>query len=445
MIPRLSPNYDGGDLQALLSPARPDAVGRLEAAFMEKTGHQGAVALKYGRTGLYLLLKALGAKNKKVIMPAYTCVVVAHAVVLSGNIPVFLDNAPGSFQPDPADYLQAIDSETVMIIPTHLFGIAEETRELTATVRQRFPHVFILQDCAHSFFCQDLDEVPVTTYGDGALFGMNISKLANTLRGGMLTLKDPQVAEAVRQVWRAEGGPPSFPLSLSLKARLYGLAAAFAFTPLGYEVVYQLTQKTTLLNSETQYYQSDQIDLPSDFLSPMFPIEAEMGLRSLRKWEQRIEQRRKLAQIYITELAAAHLPPEVLTLPSSQAGHTWSHFPILVPAIQRNAIKEALERQFRTEIGVIVDYSVPDLPAYQRLGAVPCPVATATVPRVLNLPLTFQESLWPDASANHKAKSIAHFLVNILSTGIVPESKSPDLLDETPSTHPHNASAHKIL
>lgn len=445
MIPRFSPNYDAKDLQTLLSPASSDAVERLEVAFMEQTGHQGAIALKYGRTGLYLLLKALGAKNKKVIMPAYTCVVVAHAVVLSGNIPVFLDNAPGAFQPDPMAYLQAIDSETVMIIPTHLFGIAEETRELIAAVRQQFPHVFILQDCAHSFFCQDRDAVPVTTYGDGALFGMNISKLANTIRGGMLTLRDPEVAAAVRHVWRAEAGHAPSSLSLSLKARLYGLAAGFAFMPPGYALVYQLTHKTTLLNSETQYYQSEQIDLPSDFLYPMLPVEAEIGLRSLQKWEHRVEKRRELAQIYLTELAATGLPSDVLTLPSNQAGHTWSHFPILVPAAQRNSVQKALETQFQVEIGVIVDYAIPDLVAYQNLGATPCPIASAAVPRVLNLPLTFQEGLWPKNSAPSKAQTLARFVLNNLPAEFYLQEQGSGQPDSPASTHFSTNSAPKIV
>ena len=419
MIPRFSPNYHRAELQQLLSVSRPDAVSRLERVFMARTGHDAAIALKYGRTGLYLLLKALGARNKKVILPAYTCVVVAHAVVLSGNIPVFLDNASNSFQPDPMDYLGAIDDETAMIIPTHLFGIAEETRELVARVREAFPHVFILQDCAHSFFCDDSSGLPVTTAGDGALFGMNISKLANTIRGGMLTLRDAQLAEFVREVWQVESGHSFHDPLLSLKARLYGLAAAFAFTAPGYELVYQLTHKTSFLNSETRYYQSNSIDLPSDFLHPMLPIEAEIGLRSIQKWDDRIARRREIANVYLKQFTAAGLPPDILFLPKISAGNTWSHFPILVPTKQRPSLKHLLEQQFRTEIGVIVDYAIPDLLAYQALSATPCPKASSAVPRVLNLPLTLGEGLWGSRNANVKTVAIADTIVKTLNRAII--------------------------
>ena len=92
MIPRFSPNYSVPDLFQCFRPSRENANALLEAEFILRTGHNQAILFRYGRSGIYFLLKALGAQGKKVILPAYTCVVVAHAVQLSGNIPVFLDN-----------------------------------------------------------------------------------------------------------------------------------------------------------------------------------------------------------------------------------------------------------------------------------------------------------------------------------------------------------------
>src|SRR5690606_16134990 len=105
MIPRFSPDYRSRQMWQCLLPSRKNAVEELETLFRERTGHSAALTFRYGRTGLYFLLKALGASGKKVILPAYTCVVMAHAVALSGNKPVFLDNRKGKFQPDPNDYL----------------------------------------------------------------------------------------------------------------------------------------------------------------------------------------------------------------------------------------------------------------------------------------------------------------------------------------------------
>ncbi|MEZ4273004.1 MAG: DegT/DnrJ/EryC1/StrS family aminotransferase [Myxococcota bacterium] len=325
MIPRFSPNYDQRDLRLCLQKAPGGATQALERAFCERTGHPEAIAFRYGRSALYHLLKALGHQGKKVILPAYTCVVVAHAVVRSGNIPVFLDCAQGRCQPHPMDYLRAIDAETVMIVPTHLYGVAEETRDLYQQVKEAHPGVFVLQDCAHSFFAETLDTAPVHRHADGCLYGMNISKLVNSVRGGMLTLRDMELAHKVSH-GRQPQGTGMQRLVSELSARFYVVAAAFAFTPAIYELTYFLQKKTSWLNRETQYYSDHTIELPEDFDVAMSDFEATIGLHSLEKFSERVARRQEIASFYVSLLShdadSASLPfdPEV-------GGYTWSHFP----------------------------------------------------------------------------------------------------------------------
>jgi perosamine synthetase len=406
MIPRFSPNYDLKALAQCVLPALPDAVNQLEKAFCKRTGHEYAIAFKYGRSGLYTLLQALGAKKKRVIMPSYTCVVVAHAVVLSGNTPYFLDNAPNHFQPEPNAYLEAVEKleaeqpgQVAMVIPTHIFGIAEHTQPLYKHIKQAYPHVFVLQDCAHSYFAEDATGSCVTTWGDGALFGMNISKLVNSVRGGMLTLQDPTLAKTVQEFQAQASELPRLSKHSTwlntLKARLYAFCAGLAFTPIGYEVVYWLIHHTRLLSSQTDYFQPETIDLPTDFRSPMLPFEASIGLSSLEQYNVRITQRRQLAAQYVEMLSTIKktLPnPESLCFPEFQPGNTWSHFPVCVPAELRDTIRTQLETKLRAEIGIIVDYSVADLSAYRALGAVSTPLAAEMASSVINLPMGMFEN-----------------------------------------------------
>ena len=60
-------------------------------------GKKHAIFFPYGRTGLLFLLEALGISDQEIICPAYTCVVVPHAIVLSRNEPVFVDSNPDTF------------------------------------------------------------------------------------------------------------------------------------------------------------------------------------------------------------------------------------------------------------------------------------------------------------------------------------------------------------
>ena len=397
MIPRFSPDYHWSDLTVAIRQSRENSVSSLENRFAHLSHHQSAIAFRYGRSGLYFLLKALGAKNKKVVLPAYTCVVMANAVVLSGNKPVFLDNAADSLQPDPLDYLKAIDADTIMVVPTHLFGIAEETSFLYSEVKKAHPNVFVLQDCAHSYFCKDSTGNVVTSYGDGALFGMNISKLVNSVYGGMLTLRDSNIATKVKNEFiSANQSRDSF---AELKSRSYAASATFAFTSPGYKMVSWVSKNTQLLDSETRYFDEDVIELPNDFSAPMLPFEAEMGHRSLDRYDRRIQNRREIASYYLQclkELKNAYIP-------FSAPGNTWSHFPILVPSEIRNSLKAELEKKFRVEIGIIIDYSIPSLPSYRELDSSKFPNSEMAVNQILNLPLTFEEGIWPI----HRWKQVA--------------------------------------
>lgn len=389
MIPRISPNYGWCEVLNCFLPAASNSISLLENLIATEAKHKYGVSFRYGRMGLYYLLKAMGAQNKKVILPSYTCVVMGHAIVLSGNIPIYLDNKRGTFQPSPDEYLEVIDSETVMVIPTHLFGVCQEVEHLYHKIKKDYPHVFVLQDCAHSFFCKTRKGEVVTRYGDGALFGMNISKLINSRQGGMLTLNDQELAGKVRTLATNQG--KEIPLLSSLGARIYVLLASFAFSRLIFKSVHLILSHTNLLKSHTDYYDPSKIDLPSNCAIPLTPFEAKIGIQSFEKFPKRIQERKRIAEFYCQSLSSI---PEI-SLPTYSPGNTWSHFPVFVPAQLRNNLKNALEKTFSAEIGTIVDYSVADLEAYRRLNDNSCPNAVHAGQSVINLPLSFREGLFP--------------------------------------------------
>ncbi len=208
MIPRLSPNYNIQECLSTMLPASSNNVVKLEYAFCLRTQHQNAIAFRYGRSGLYYLLKALGdGTGKYVVIPAYSCVVVAHAVVEAGYTPIFLDNEVDKLQPSNQAYFDILKEhgpQIAMIVPTHLFRITEDAQELYEYTKQHYPDIFVLQDCAHGFFCKDDNGTTAAHYGDGALFGMNISKLANSVKGGMITIIDDKIAAKVRELHNAD-------------------------------------------------------------------------------------------------------------------------------------------------------------------------------------------------------------------------------------------------
>ena len=80
---------------------------------------------------LYSIFKALSIKDKEIILSSYTCSVVAHAVTLSGNIPVFTDIDINTYNMDIKDLNKKISKNTKVIIITHLYGYACNIDEIT--------------------------------------------------------------------------------------------------------------------------------------------------------------------------------------------------------------------------------------------------------------------------------------------------------------------------
>lgn len=388
-------------------------MSEFESQFAKLTGYPHAVAFRYGRSGLFYLLKALGIKGKKVVLPAYTCIVVSNAVVMSGNVPVFLDSLPDSLQPDPDAYIKAIDSETGMIIPTHLFGISEDFSSLYSLVKQKYPNVFVLQDCAHSFFCADSTGKVATINADGALFGLGISKLVNSVKGGMLCLRDPNLVGEIRKTQAIEKKKDIHPIVRSMIARLYVGATTCAFTPLGYELVRVIDKKTSIFDSESMSYDPEKISLPRDFMLPLLPFHAEIGIRSLEKFDERVKNRKVVVDFYYG--CFRNFKSHGFWMPKNFHGNTWSHLPVLVPADNRDTIRSKIEKSFGLEVGVVVDYSIPDIPAYKRWKTKRCNRASEVVTRILNLPINFLEGLFPIRDWKPKVRGVCEIIKSELS------------------------------
>lgn len=100
LTPRLKPNYTFSDWLAVLNIFQKNPIESYENEFAKKFENDYGVMFQHGRTVLYALLKVWGLENDEVICPAYTCVVVPNAIVLSGNIPVFVDSDKNSFNMD---------------------------------------------------------------------------------------------------------------------------------------------------------------------------------------------------------------------------------------------------------------------------------------------------------------------------------------------------------
>ena len=358
MIPRLKP-WLGSEEIAALFRIQPHAVQRFEEAFAGTFGVKHALAFPYGRSALWAFFKAMGIRDAEIVQPAYTCSVVAHATVLSDNKPVFVDLDYADYNMDYQQFAEAITSQTRAVIPTHIFGYPMDVDKVNTIVKdaeKRFGHsIYVIQDCAHSFDAEWQGQ-SVIQAGDGALFGLGISKQITSIFGGMFTTDNDVIAGQMRSWREAHFKPATW--TRGLKRALYLLATYPAFNESLYGLVYWLQEQTPFLNRLTKAYHLDEkIHFPPDYLSQLSNAEARVGLAQIEKYAQVKEIRRANAHYYFEHLST----PASWIMPPQVSGATYSHFVIRVE--NRDEILAQAAR-LGVQLGQLIEYSVPHLPPY---------------------------------------------------------------------------------
>lgn len=98
-------------------------VDRFEKAFADFVASAGCVGVANGTDALVLALRALDLEpGDEVIVPSFTFIATAAAVVLAGGTPVFADVEAASLNLDWARAADRITDRTVGVIGVHLFG-----------------------------------------------------------------------------------------------------------------------------------------------------------------------------------------------------------------------------------------------------------------------------------------------------------------------------------
>jgi len=360
MIPRLKPFIGIEETAALFQPVN-DAVKKFETDFAETFSSRHAIAFPYGRSALWAFFKAMEIESAEIIQPAYNCSVVGHATVISGNIPVFVDISLHDYNMDLDLFRKAFTPKTRAVLPTHLFGYPMDVDSVNQIVREaenRFgQRIYIIQDCAHSFEAEWQGK-SVVNAGDGALFGLNISKQITSIFGGMFTTNDDEIATKLMAFRVRNYSEKSFKEKLS---RLFYLpAATIAFNDFFYGITYWLQINTGLLKQLTDAYHLDEkIYFPPDYLTNMAAIEARVGLEQLKKYQIIKSRRREIAAWYFKHLKV----PDSWVLPPNVEGATYSHFVIRIP--DRDKVMALAARQ-GVQFGQLIEYSMPHLSAYQK-------------------------------------------------------------------------------
>ena len=195
-IPIAIPSMGDEEWQAVKEPiekgwlTQGPKVKQFETLFAEMHSVKYALAVSNCTTALHLALLACGVgEGDEVIVPAFTWVATANAVLYCNATPVFIDVDPVSFNIDVKQLKNIVTSKTKAIIPVHLFGLCADINY----IKTYFPNIKIVEDGACAAGAM-LNEKPAGSLGDVGCFSFHPRKSVTCGEGGMLTTNNDKIA-----------------------------------------------------------------------------------------------------------------------------------------------------------------------------------------------------------------------------------------------------------
>jgi dTDP-4-amino-4,6-dideoxygalactose transaminase len=167
-----------------------------EKGFALRHGVKYALATSSCTTALHLILVALGiGPGDEVLIPAFTWVSTANAVLYCGATPIFVDVDRTTFNIDVRQISKKLSKRTKAILPVHLFGLCADVD----AVAEAAPGIHIIEDAA----CASGSSYKGRSAGSlgiAAAFSFHPRKSITTGEGGMVTTNNEELAQKVNSL-----------------------------------------------------------------------------------------------------------------------------------------------------------------------------------------------------------------------------------------------------
>lgn len=293
-----------------------------------------AATTSSGTMGLLFTLQALGLEQgAKVIVPSFTFMATAQAVVYAGGRPIYAE-VGDDLLIDPADLAALLEQhpDTALILPVHMYGLPCDASTIQRIAGDRK----VVYDAAHAFG-SERDGVRVGAAGAAEVFSLSVTKVLVSVEGGVVTSRNAQLIERIRHM------------------RNYGIEANYNAWYPG-------------LNGK------------------MSEFHAIIGLANLGRTAERMERRQQIAREYsalVHEQSGCRVlptPPNVL--------HTYKDFTVLLPEalVARRDQVIARLKELGVETRAYFYPPVHEQQLFARFADRPLPRTERLARRVLTLP-----------------------------------------------------------
>ena len=171
-------------------------IEKFEEMFSKACNVKYGVSCSNGTTALHLAMASLGVgKGDEVILPAFTIIAVANAVLYTGAIPVFVDSEPRTWNMDPDRIEEKITPRTKAIIAMHTYGCPADMDKINAIAKKH--SIFVIEDAAEAHFALYKGK-PTGSLGDVSCFSFYANKIITTGEGGMVVTNNKEIADKAR-------------------------------------------------------------------------------------------------------------------------------------------------------------------------------------------------------------------------------------------------------
>ncbi|NMC12424.1 MAG: DegT/DnrJ/EryC1/StrS family aminotransferase [Chloroflexi bacterium] len=200
------PVYDDTERQALLevlesriwwrTPGTRVLAFEQEFAAFHQAKH--GIAITNGTAALEVILAALGiGAFDEVIVPDFTFIATASAVLFTGALPVMVDITPDTYCIDPQMAEEAITPRTKAIIAVHMGGHPADLDALREIAKRH--GLYLVEDSAHAHGSEWRGH-KVGSIGDAGTFSFQASKLMTAGEGGMIVTNDDDIERKARSI-----------------------------------------------------------------------------------------------------------------------------------------------------------------------------------------------------------------------------------------------------
>jgi dTDP-4-amino-4,6-dideoxygalactose transaminase len=218
-------------------------LNQLKATLIQYFNAKQVFLLCSGKAALTTALRALNSlspERDEVIVPAYTCYSVPSAILKAGLKVILCDIDPSTMDFDYNSLAKKISSNTLCIIPTHLFGIPADVDRIRELIGKR--DIFILEDAAQAMG-GSFNGRKLGTIGDIGIFSFGRGKNMTCGSGGLIVTNSDAIAAALGKEFAKITNPPKLKgvieyiklmaLSLFIHPCMYWFPSGLSFLKLG--------------------------------------------------------------------------------------------------------------------------------------------------------------------------------------------------------------------